>query len=234
MRTSAPGGTGDTASARAFVLILGDKSTCEEARVSSATLAEMEPSPARALVARIHGGDRSAERDLFLRYARGLRFLVRQRCNDDQLAQDVVQDCFRIALPQLRAGRLENPDALNAFLRGIALNLWSEQQRAGWRERVVDTEQDWAELGAADVDSPLEATTQAQRRTLIQRLIADLPVARDRELLWRYFVLEQDKSQLCAALQLTSEHFDRVLHRAKARFRALAGERGLTSGTDAP
>lgn len=223
--------------ARAFVLILGARHRGEEARVRGAVQGTGEASPeapARTLVARIREGDRSAERDVFLRYARGLRFLLRQRCHDDQLAQDLVQDCFRIALPQLRSGRLENPDALSAFLRGIALNLWSEQQRTGWRERPAEGDQDWSELQAAEADSPLEVTTQGQRRQLIRQLIAELPVARDRELLWRYFVLDHDKPELCALLQLSPDHFDRVLHRAKTRFRALAGEHGLVQRMDLP
>jgi RNA polymerase sigma-70 factor, ECF subfamily len=47
-------------------------------------------------------------------------------------------------------------------------------------------------------------------------------VPRDRRLLRGYYVLDQDKEALCQELELSQEHFDRVLHRARARFRELA------------
>ena len=48
-----------------------------------------------------------------------------------------------------------------------------------------------------------------------------MPVARDRDLLWRYYVLEHDKVSLCHAYTLSFEHFDRVVHRARIRFKEL-------------
>lgn len=218
--------------ARPFVLILGERRAHGEARVPTATLPAMPPSSARELAERIGTGDAAAERELYLRYARGLRFLMLARDNDDQLAQDIVQECFRIALQQLRGGRLENPDALAGFLRGIALNLLSEFQRSGRRRPQSDIDSDSSDFADDESASPLEVTTRHQRRTLIRQLIAELPVERDRQLLWRYFVLDQDKSVIGAALQLSPDHFDRVLHRAKTRFRDLAAARGLTRQTD--
>ena len=52
-------------------------------------------------------------------------------------------------------------------------------------------------------------------------LIGELPMQRDRELLWRYYVLGHDKEQLCRDFSLGVEHFDRVLHRARSRLREL-------------
>ena len=220
--------------ARPFTLILGHRYTCEEGRVSTAGMPVAQPASARELADRIRSGDTGAERELYLRYARGLRFLVRRRDNDDQLAQDIVQDCFRIALQQLRSGRLENPDALAGFLRGITLNLLSEYRRAGRHGTRADFDEDTHDLPVDESTGPLEVTTRSERRGLIRRLIAELPVERDRQLLWRYYVLDQEKPAVCAALSLTPDHFDRVLHRAKNRFRALATEHGLTRPLDEP
>ena len=61
-------------------------------------------------------------------------------------------------------------------------------------------------------------------------LLNELNVERDRELLTRYFVYDQEKDLICRELNLDSLHFNRVLFRAKGRFRSLienAGERGL-------
>ena len=46
-------------------------------------------------------------------------------------------------------------------------------------------------------------------------------VVRDREILRRYYLSDDDKQRICQDLQLTSAHFDRVLFRAKQRMREL-------------
>lgn len=190
--------------------------------------AETDSAGQDGLAQRIARGDRSAESELWRRYARGLRIIVFQRTRDDALAQDIVQDAFRIALGHLRRGRLENLDAVAAFLRGIALNVLSEHRRAAQREVPLDPEV--ADTLPADaMRGPYDAVSTEERQRIVRRLIQELPVARDRDLLWRYFVLDQDKPQLCHDLELSTEHFDRVLHRAKARFRALMLGAGLSA-----
>ena len=43
-------------------------------------------------------------------------------------------------------------------------------------------------------------------------------------MLKRFYILEHDKQDICVALQLSSLHFNRVLFRAKARFRKILEE----------
>jgi RNA polymerase sigma-70 factor (ECF subfamily) len=181
----------------------------------------------RALVARITANDRSAEQELWHTYARGLRFIVYKRVEDHHACDDILQEAFRIAIVQLRAGRLENPDVLAAFLRGIALNVISSAQRGAVRENPTDPA-DIAELAIDDdQSSPLETVVRAETIGFVRTLISELNVARDRALLWKYYVLDQDKASICEQLSLDPNHFDRVLHRAKERLKALAGNKGL-------
>jgi RNA polymerase sigma-70 factor (ECF subfamily) len=51
--------------------------------------------------------------------------------------------------------------------------------------------------------------------------MAELPSARDRQLLYRFYLGEEDKERICVDLKLTSLQFNRVLHRARERFREL-------------
>ena len=60
---------------------------------------------------------------------------------------------------------------------------------------------------------------------MIGELMDELPMRRDRELLQRYIVNEEDKFALCREYGLTSEHFDRVLHRARVRLKELLEKR---------
>lgn len=45
----------------------------------------------------------------------------------------------------------------------------------------------------------------------MRQLIRELPTERDRQLLLRFYVTEEDKESLCADLGLDSLHFNRVL-----------------------
>lgn len=180
-----------------------------------------EAGSSRDLARRVAAREAGAESVLWTRYSRGLLFIARRRTGDDELAQDVVQEAFRVALTRLREGVLENPDALGAFLRGVVLNVTFAMQRERMRETpVADVELNMAEV-ASERQTPFEHTYQEERRALVHQVIGELPTARDRRLLWSYYVADEDKASICARLQLSTEHFDRVLHRARKRFRAL-------------
>jgi RNA polymerase sigma-70 factor (ECF subfamily) len=57
-------------------------------------------------------------------------------------------------------------------------------------------------------------------------VIDELPTDRDRQLLFRFYIAEDDKERICADLGLTSLHFNRVLHRARERYKELYESRG--------
>lgn len=176
-------------------------------------------SPSARLIERIRSGDRRAERELWQTYAATLSMILRRRTRNPDLAQDVLQETFRVAIGHLRAGRVEKPDALGGFLRGIALNVLSVARRNDHREAHLE---DAAEADLVDEGrSPFEAVSLAQRQALVRRLIGELHIERDRRLLWHYYVLDEDKNEVCASLGLTAGHFDRVLHRARMRFREM-------------
>ncbi|MCP4664535.1 MAG: hypothetical protein GY856_54820 [bacterium] len=48
-----------------------------------------------------------------------------------------------------------------------------------------------------------------------------MPTERDREVLSRFYLAEEDKEQICCDLGLAGEHFKRVLFRARRRFKKL-------------
>ena len=50
-------------------------------------------------------------------------------------------------------------------------------------------------------------------------------VERDREVLLRYYLAEENSSRICADLGIDAEHFYRVLSRARQRYRQLFEER---------
>ena len=179
-----------------------------------------EQRAAAELAARIARGDAAAETELWNRYSRGLLFLLRRRTGDPALADDLRQETFRIALEKLRAGDLDDPGRLSAYLRGIAVNLVTGDWRKTARRKTT-ADSDLVERTPADSSSPQEQLARRQVGDAVAKLLGELGVSRDREILRRYYLDEADKAQICGELDISPTHFNRVLFRAKQRFRTL-------------
>jgi RNA polymerase sigma-70 factor (ECF subfamily) len=130
------------------------------------------------------------------------------------------QDTFRIAIEKLRSSSLEEPERLAAYLRGVALNLWLGQRRKDTR-RATTADSEAVELVADEGAGPFENVSREQVRRAVGVLLKELGTARDREILTRLYLDDEDKESICAALGVDSTHFNRVLFRAKQRFREL-------------
>ena len=182
------------------------------------------------LVKRIGQGDRRAEEELVRRYQRGLIYLLKRRTGDPQLALDIAQETFRIAIEKLRRSPLDQVERVSGFLRGTALNLVSAEVRKNAR-RATSADSDAVELAADDTAGPFDNVSAEQVQRLVRTLLDELPVQRDREILIRTYLEDEDKSSICEALSVDSAHYNRVLFRAKQRFRELllsaASQRGL-------
>jgi RNA polymerase sigma-70 factor (ECF subfamily) len=179
-----------------------------------------EAEVAADLVQRIARGDASAEGELVARYSRGLRYLLRRLGAAPELADDLHQETFRIVLERLRKKELDEPEGLAGFLRGTARNLMIGERRKTARRR---TEADDEEVAQAVHPAPsqLSAVLLDEEAETVRRLIRELPTDRDRQLLLRYYVSEEEKESLCIDLGLDSLHFNRVLFRARQRFKEI-------------
>ena len=54
-----------------------------------------------------------------------------------------------------------------------------------------------------------------------------MPAARDRDILVRFYLNDEAKEEICRELRLSEEHFNRVIFRARNRFRELLEQRGF-------
>lgn len=166
----------------------------------------------------IGAGDPEAETDLVRRYSRGLLLMLTQRCGDVDLAGDMHQDTFMVVLTRLRKQPLENPEQIKAFIHTTAVNLFINHYR---KEKRHNTWGDEDSLNKATDPAPdqLKRLQQEDTAKLVHGLIGELPTRRDRQILWRYFIDDIDKSTICSELDLPPDHFDKVLYRAKQRIR---------------
>jgi RNA polymerase sigma-70 factor (ECF subfamily) len=179
-----------------------------------------EAAIAAGLARRIAAGDATAEEALVVRYRRGLLYLLHRLGAVPEIAEDVQQETFRIVIERLRRGGLDDPAGLAPFLRGTARNLLIAERRKTARRRTWG---DSGELAAAVAPAPsqLQTVLLDEEAEIVRKLIGELPTDRDRQLLLRFYVGEEDKDKICADLGLESLHFNRVLFRARQRFKEL-------------
>jgi len=187
-----------------------------------------ERKAASDLVLRIAAGDPAAETAMIERYSRGLRFVLRRRTRDHELAEDLLQDTWAVALERLRGPSLEEPERLAGFLSGVARHLALNENRKAGRQKT-SARSDFIEAIPDDESNPIRQASRAEVCSHVRRLLAELSQERDREILNRFYVREQDKMTICRKLGVDDSHFNRVLYRARQRLRDLVLSEGARS-----
>jgi len=172
------------------------------------------------LVNRILAGDSVAEEELIHKYWKSLFFVLNRRSNDPHLAADLAQDAFIVVIEKARTGKIENPQALSAFIRQTGINLMLAHYRKQKR-RATDG------FSATDIEFPDTKTNISQKVELrdsikfVRQIIDEMPQQRDKDILISFYLNEEAKPDICARLELTASHFDRVLFRARSRLKQI-------------
>ncbi|MDJ0839735.1 MAG: sigma-70 family RNA polymerase sigma factor [Acidobacteriota bacterium] len=175
---------------------------------------------AENIVARIMNGDISAESDLVSAYGRAVSFILRKETRDEDAADDLYQETFRIGIEKIRKGDLREPRKLGSFLSSIARFAVIDYYRAEARNesRYEKTEEN---SFPAAPESQLRSLLRNEQAELVRQAIDEMKSDRDRQILFRFYIAEDEKDDICADLDLSSLHFNRVLHRAKQRYKEL-------------
>ncbi len=177
------------------------------------------------LVRRIEQGNADAEAELVSRYQRGIALIIAHACNDRadrSIVDDLCQETFRIAIERLRRGDVREPARLSGFMCSLARNLVTEHyRRVVRRERIASSTESNAEPAADGRQSPQDDIEQRESAALVQQVLSELSTPRDRLILFRYYIAEDDRDAICADLGISRVHFNRVLFRARERFRDL-------------
>ena len=178
------------------------------------------------LVERIHAGDRAAEAALVTRFSRGLMLMLRHLAADAALAEDLHQDTLSLVIEKIRRGEVREPERIAGFIRSTARNLFIANRRkaaryttleAGGDDEGARPALDLVAAGPAGLDQVL-ADDEAR---LVRRLLGELRFDRDRQVLIRFYLAEDGRDEICAALGIDPQRFNQVLHRARERLREL-------------
>jgi RNA polymerase sigma-70 factor, ECF subfamily len=172
------------------------------------------------LVARIEVGDLQAEAELVERYSHNVKIIIRREVSDAMTIDDLYQETFRIVLEKIRQGDVREPERLSGFVRSVAKNLIIAYFRQAARQVGMSGVEEIEPLPNPGPDQ-LEEFLQKETADLVRQILRSMPNQRDIQVLFRFYLAEDDKEKICADLGMTILHFNVVLQRARERFRKL-------------
>lgn len=181
--------------------------------------APSEASVAASLVDRIVKGDKQAETEMVERYQRGLVAMLFNRSRDKSRAEEVAQETWLLVLNKIRSGELRKPETLARFIVQIGKNQLIMNYRS-LAKRAFVSDEDIPEP-RDDSPTPEERAELRQFGESVHALLSNMSIDRDSELLRRFYLIGDSKRELCTDFKLSENHFDRVLYRARERFKNL-------------
>jgi len=169
-----------------------------------------------ALVERIHSGETDGMEELYQLFSKGIRFHLCRQLGTQEL-DDKVHDTFVVVVQAIRRGEVREPQRLMGFVRTIV-----RRQVAAHIDRVVRSRREQIDMESSTKivdphENPEETAIFQQRADLLKRVLGELS-KRDREILTRFYLREQDQDQICSEMALTVTQFRLLKSRAKARF----------------
>lgn len=154
----------------------------------------------------------------------GLRALIMRRVRDPQVAADILQDAAVTTLEKLRAGKIAQPSAIGGYLYRVALNHLRNHRRKD--RTAISSADDLESLPNQDCATGVAELDRARWARVARKILDELPTPRDRDILVRFYLHDESREAICRALDLSDEHFNRVIFRARNRFRELLERKG--------
>jgi RNA polymerase sigma-70 factor (ECF subfamily) len=159
----------------------------------------------------------------------GLRLLIFRRARDLNVAADLLNDAVCTTWEKWLTGQIARPEQIAGYVFQVAMNLLRNHRRA-----MAERPEKRAELRALDELPMDEPDTQGVEDGLarrVKRLLQGMSSQRDRTVLVRFYLNEEDREVICRDMKLTPAQFARVIHRARGRLRQLMEAEGL-KGSD--
>lgn len=171
------------------------------------------------LVSEILTNTQGAEDQLIHRYSDGLKFIIRRKVSSVEDAEDIIQETLKITLCKIRDGKLHHPEKLTAFIQQTARFTVIDYHRKRKRHDIVGGEA--LDDVADNRYAPDQILDKLDLKIAVSSILTELKHPRDIEILQRYHIDGESKEVICSDLGLTTLHFNRVIYRARQRFKVL-------------
>lgn len=175
------------------------------------------------LVSRIIAGEREAEAELVHRYSRGMFLIINNIVRNPGDAEELLHEMFITVLKKVRRGDLNEPEKLSGFLRSVAMNIAQRHFRKATNRPLTNIDEVPPPIDPHR--GPLEQLLLKEEVELVRQVLGELTQERDRQIILRAYIKEEDKESICAGLGLTGAQFDKVKSRAIKRFKELCEEK---------
>ena len=172
------------------------------------------------------GLDRAAIESLIAKQYTGLRLLIMRRTGNAEVAEDLLNEAACTTWEKWQAGLIARPEEIGGYIFQVAMNLLRNHRRSvGDR---ADRRAAPEVLGALPDDiEPTDRWVEKKIALRVKHILKELRTPRDREILTRFYLEDQDKDVICRDLSLDADQFDKVLHRARGRLKELIASHGF-------
>jgi RNA polymerase sigma-70 factor, ECF subfamily len=165
----------------------------------------------------------AGDRDLAGPYWERVRLFALRRVGDAAMAEDLAQETLRVAGAALREGRVQNPDALPAFIFQTARNLCLQRHRSDARETRAMGRLQAEHAGQTRPPDALLLMVGEERCAAVRLAITRLESG-DRRLLELLYFDDLPTADVSARLGVTPEALRVRKHRALRRLGVALGD----------
>jgi RNA polymerase sigma-70 factor (ECF subfamily) len=159
-----------------------------------------------ALIAGRAGSQAQAEREVCERYGKRILLYGQRHLGNDDDAQDLVQQVLVALLEAIRAGKVEEPERLPAFVMGTCRFAVWDRRRGERRLREVASE------AAAAQPMAVDASFLELDRLRLYHCLQQLPV-RERTVMRMSYTEDLSAEEVAAALELSPVNVRVIRHR---------------------
>lgn len=172
------------------------------------------------LLNRVKQNEAGAGEELYALISKGMLFFLRRQM-PAYLAEERMHDAFMIVLKAIQDGRIEDANAFPGYVITVTKRQYFQHIRSSVNATECSDEFVVNGLPSKVKDNP-DSLLEAQRRsTLMTEVLKSMSPER-REILNRFYILEQSQEHICTEMKLTDTQYRLLKCRAKTEF----GERG--------
>jgi RNA polymerase sigma factor (sigma-70 family) len=169
--------------------------------------------------------ERSELEALIARDYAGLRLLISRRAGNPEMGADLLNEALCITWEKWQNGQIVRPDCIAGYIFQVAMNLLRNLRRSAVER--PDKRAATSELDTLQHDTEGDKQFEEKLAARVRTALGGMGGARDREVLVRFYLHDEDGESICRALNLTPPQLARVLHRARGRLRKLLESGGV-------